>query len=238
MARDSLVNYINDPLRCDPGTEDGEDYRPALGWAGPPMTSRCGSSPIRPFIHQADLSGYEEAPNELASGRIPISRSAKLWQDFIQAWTEQYIPRSAPAGNRLYAAEFRGANGGQYVNVGRTDDIPCRTGDHCREANRHGWGLTNGWITPLLDPGEVKAAELATLDELRKQLPGVYSIRERFYQVPFQDVVRIIWRKFAIQFNWWEWEQVQQEADSPSRNLRSTSADGDGFRDGRPWSEP
>ncbi|MFC4610583.1 hypothetical protein ACFO9E_22710 [Streptomyces maoxianensis] len=96
-----------------------------------------------------------------------------------------YITES-DTGGQLYVLEFQGCF--QYVMYGQTTDVRKRVATHRREAERHGFGLVNGWVSPPLENPRMQ--EKFALD-LAGYHHGAPHDGERFYEMPYDKALTI-----------------------------------------------
>jgi len=186
--------------------EDGKPVRPAFEWCG---DLSCDTTGIQ------SIPGWDDWKTErihplLSDGLYPIHQKAAFWQLKASRRMDQYVTSDvvAEVGHRLYVMEYRGP--GQYVKVGRAENYRKRKQRHTTEANRHGWALTDGWVSPRLNPDKLRIAERAALEEMQRRFPAAArdSGRERFYEVPFDEAVKVVWHLYCRHWTWWLWEEV------------------------------
>ncbi|SHL18937.1 hypothetical protein [Actinacidiphila paucisporea] len=92
----------------------------------------------------------------------------------------------APPAGRLYVLEAQGPY--QYAMYGQTGNVVPRINTHRRDAARHGFGLLNLWVSPVLS--NARKAEWVALN-LGRTLHGRQHDGERFYELPYGKALTI-----------------------------------------------
>lgn len=95
-------------------------------------------------------------------------------------------------GDRIYVLEFQGPR--QLVMFGRTTKLATRLRTHRSNAETFGYALLNGWASPGL--ADASLTEITCLAFGRK-LHGGGPVRERFFDMPFEQALRIARVAFA-----------------------------------------